>query len=399
MEHLNAEQSRILVIDDEEIILKSMRSILKLEGYAIDTASSAAEGLGFVRKNSYEIIFLDLKLPDTNGIDVLKDIRKFDAEAAVIIITGYATVKSAISAMKMHAYDYILKPLDPDQIRGSLKTAFKKKKYEAELKKKIAEPRILLIGTASDVIVAIAQKLLKEKMQRFLVRGSKEAIQFLRKDPSINTVLYDLECEKGEAAESRIELLDSAKKVNPEIIFIPITSRPDLQDVIDMLKRGAWDFLVRPVKDDDLFSLLRQAWNSTNLTFINRQLMFELQRSNEELQKFRSYVTQIMRTADSGIIVLDREHKISMVNAACCAWLGYPEKELVDTPASAVFDEHDSGKESAIETLLKREESRGISKICRAKNGDRIPVLISTSSLFNDQGEIIGAVLIGRPEK
>jgi PAS domain S-box-containing protein len=388
MDQIRADHPRVLVIDDEVIILRSMQSILKIEGYTTDTASTAAEGLSLVKKNSYEIIFLDLKLPDINGIEVLKDIKKMDAEAAVIIITGYATIRSAIDAIKVHASDYIMKPLEPDQIRSSLKTALKKKKYESELKKRIQEPKVLLIGSGSTVMVAIAQRFAKEKIQRFSVRGAREAILFLKKDPSINTVLYDLECEKGEG----MGLLETAKRVNPEMIFITITSRPDLQDVINLLRQGAFDYLTKPVKEEDLFHLLRQAWNSTNLTFFNRQLIYELQRTSEELEKVRNLIAHIMKTLDIAVVVADRENVILLVNHACCEMLGYRESELQGKPAGILFDENSEEKELKIPALLKRKEARGVKKVFLTKSGGRIPVLISSSALYTASDEISGAV-------
>jgi PAS domain S-box-containing protein len=388
MDQTMMQQPRILVIDDEDIILRSMKSILKLEGYATDTASSAADGLNMVQKYSYEIIFLDLKLPDTNGIKVLKDIKKMDAEAAVIIITGYATIKSAIDAIKLHAYDYILKPLEPDQIRNSLKTARKKKKYESELKKRIQEPRVLLIGSGSTLMVGIAQKFVKERIPEFSVRGAREAILYLKKDPAINTVLYDLECEKGEG----MNLLESIKRVNPEIIFIPITSRPDLQDIIQMLKQGAYDYLTKPVKEDELFHLLKQAWNSTNVTFFNRQLMQDLQRSNEELDKMRYYVVSMMKILDAGVVVTDSAHGIILVNDICCSMLGYRDTELKGKPVAMLFDEEHESEESRISRLLKKEENRRARKVFITKSGKKIPALISSSTIVNEHGEICGAV-------
>ncbi len=79
---------KILVIDDDDVVLKSMRKVLKMEGYSVETSSSGKEGLEKIRNEKFDIVFLDLKMPEENGIDVLKEIKSINIEACVIIITG-----------------------------------------------------------------------------------------------------------------------------------------------------------------------------------------------------------------------------------------------------------------------------------------------------------------------
>ncbi len=108
--------ARILAVDDEPVILDSFRKILVVAGYAIDTVESGREALGLVQKNKYDFVFTDLKMPEMDGLDVVKGVKHFSPETDVIVITGYATIESAVNAMKYGAMDYVQKPFTEDEL-------------------------------------------------------------------------------------------------------------------------------------------------------------------------------------------------------------------------------------------------------------------------------------------
>ncbi|MFH1230478.1 MAG: sigma-54 dependent transcriptional regulator, partial [Planctomycetota bacterium] len=107
---------RILVIDDEEIVRESLSDWLKKFGYYVETAENGTKGLEKIRNSNWTIMLVDLKLPDIGGLEILREARKIQPNSVVIIITAYATVDTAIQAMKDGAYDYVTKPFDPDEI-------------------------------------------------------------------------------------------------------------------------------------------------------------------------------------------------------------------------------------------------------------------------------------------
>jgi len=109
--------TRILVIDDEESIRDSMSLVLRKEGYRVETAASGAEGMKLFGAEAFQVAFVDLKLPGTTGLDVLNRIKEADPETPVIIITGYASIESAVEAMKRGAFDYMTKPFTPEEVR------------------------------------------------------------------------------------------------------------------------------------------------------------------------------------------------------------------------------------------------------------------------------------------
>ncbi len=106
----------ILIIDDEINLRRSLALILQESGYLVSTAANAAEALQMLTAGAYDLIFLDLQLPDRNGVEVLPDIRKIYPDTPVLILTAHATLKSAIEAVRHGARDYLLKPIKPEQL-------------------------------------------------------------------------------------------------------------------------------------------------------------------------------------------------------------------------------------------------------------------------------------------
>ena len=108
--------ARILCVDDETVILDSFRKILVLDGYAVDTVENGKEALGLVQIHSYDFVFTDLKMPGMDGVEVTKAVKHIRPDIDVIIITGYATVETAVECMKYGAMDYVQKPFTEDEL-------------------------------------------------------------------------------------------------------------------------------------------------------------------------------------------------------------------------------------------------------------------------------------------
>ena len=117
------EKNKALVIDDEQIVLDSVNKILKDENYEVDVSLSGREGLDQAIKKEYDIVFTDIRMPDIGGMRVLRDVKRAKPSLPVVIITGYASVKSAVQAMKLGAADYIEKPFTPDQLLRAVDAA------------------------------------------------------------------------------------------------------------------------------------------------------------------------------------------------------------------------------------------------------------------------------------
>ena len=123
---------KILVIDDSPEIVNLFSDYLHTEGYEVDTAGDGAIGISLVERNSYDLIVTDLKMPGTDGMEVLKYIREHSPDTLCIILTGYGTVKSAVEAIKMGAFDYLTKPVKMDEILVTFQRAFEYRDLKRE---------------------------------------------------------------------------------------------------------------------------------------------------------------------------------------------------------------------------------------------------------------------------
>ncbi|NDC42894.1 MAG: sigma-54-dependent Fis family transcriptional regulator, partial [Chitinophagia bacterium] len=113
----------ILVVDDDNDMCLLLSRFLTRNGYVVATAKSGAEALEWLKKNKPSLILCDFRLDDMNGTELLTRIKAAEPDALVIIITGYSDVKDAVEVMKIGAYDYVTKPLYPDEILLTIKKA------------------------------------------------------------------------------------------------------------------------------------------------------------------------------------------------------------------------------------------------------------------------------------
>jgi signal transduction histidine kinase len=129
---MEQEKSKILIIDDEEVVLDSCAQILEGQPYHLATAMDGAFGLELIREYKPDIVFVDLKMPGLSGFDVIERIKDFDPTIVTIVITGYATVSSAVEAIKRGAYDFLPKPFTPDEFRVITRRGLERRKLVME---------------------------------------------------------------------------------------------------------------------------------------------------------------------------------------------------------------------------------------------------------------------------
>jgi DNA-binding NtrC family response regulator len=118
-----ADQLRVLVIDDEVAVNNNIRKILVKKDYAIEQATSKAEALDKMRAGAYALVILDLKMPGVKGLELLAAAREFQPAAKVIIVTGFASIETAVEGARMGAVGYVPKPFTPAELRTAAEKA------------------------------------------------------------------------------------------------------------------------------------------------------------------------------------------------------------------------------------------------------------------------------------
>jgi CheY-like chemotaxis protein len=141
-------KARILAVDDEGIVLDSFRKILVMDGYSVSTVETGKEALGLIDKHEYDFVFTDLKMPEFDGLEVTKAVKHMRPDIDVIMITGYATIQSAVDAMKYGALDYVEKPFTEDELTAFVNKALIRR--QARIEKQQAPKVHVVTATAPE---------------------------------------------------------------------------------------------------------------------------------------------------------------------------------------------------------------------------------------------------------
>jgi len=118
---------KVLAVDDEAVVCESIRRVLSEEGYDVSTETSSRAGLGLLRREHFDLLLLDIKMPEMDGIELLRAARDVSPETEVLIITGYATIETAVEAIKLGAFDYLEKPVSPPALLVAAARALERK--------------------------------------------------------------------------------------------------------------------------------------------------------------------------------------------------------------------------------------------------------------------------------
>jgi DNA-binding NtrC family response regulator len=122
----------VLIIDDEAEIRESLQTLLEMEGYDVETAATGQQGLHRAGERAFDLILLDLALPDRNGMDILMDLHTEDPGLSVIMITAYGTVENAVRAMQSGAVNFIQKPWDNEKLLADVRATVARHRAEEE---------------------------------------------------------------------------------------------------------------------------------------------------------------------------------------------------------------------------------------------------------------------------
>ncbi|RMF92620.1 MAG: diguanylate cyclase [Candidatus Schekmanbacteria bacterium] len=126
----NEEKHKILVIDDEEVMRCMLNDVLTDEGFDVELASNGFEGIGKIKSNNYDLIITDIVMPELDGMEVLKKAKEISPNSDVLVMTGYASVETAVKSMRLGATDYIVKPFNIEQIQIVVQRTIEKRQLQ-----------------------------------------------------------------------------------------------------------------------------------------------------------------------------------------------------------------------------------------------------------------------------
>ena len=197
----------ILVVDDEPIMQEILGDFLREEGYSIDIAGSGEEGVELAQKSSYDCAIVDLMMPGIDGIETMQKLRDIDASLPVIMVTAFASVESAVEAMKRGAFEYITKPFKNDEVLVVLQKAIRTRQLELEVPQLKEEVKTL-------------RKALKDKYSFENIVGKNRYMQEVyglieQAAPSRSTILIQGESGTGKELVAKAIHANSARSEEP----------------------------------------------------------------------------------------------------------------------------------------------------------------------------------------
>jgi two-component system, sensor histidine kinase and response regulator len=130
---------RLLIVDDEESVAVTIGAILELDGYSVSISTTGAEAMRELRKNSFDLVLTDLRLDDADGLSLIGEIGRIQPETVSIVLTGYASLESAIKALREGAYDYLIKPCDVEELRAVVARGVERRQLGVQLAARRAE--------------------------------------------------------------------------------------------------------------------------------------------------------------------------------------------------------------------------------------------------------------------
>jgi signal transduction histidine kinase len=125
--------SRVLVVDDEHSVATTIKAILEIDGNEVTAVTSGKEALTQLREHEFDIVLTDLRLDDLDGIEILRETQKLWPDTVAIMLTGYASLESAVAALRSGAYDYLIKPSDVDELRATIGRALERRRLRQRL--------------------------------------------------------------------------------------------------------------------------------------------------------------------------------------------------------------------------------------------------------------------------
>lgn len=176
----------ILVVDDERGIREGCRRILTAEGFSVDAATNGKEGWDLIHaKKPYDLLLVDLMMPVMGGLELMDEVSRFDPEIIMIVITGFATIETAVEAMKHGAYDYVPKPFTPDQLLAVVNRGLEKRRLRIQAQRLMEERDQKLLEVAKEesklhtIVTSMADGILVFNLERQIVLWNPAASKML----------------------------------------------------------------------------------------------------------------------------------------------------------------------------------------------------------------------------
>lgn len=391
---------RILVIDDEEIICNLLKDSLTDEGYQVETVTDSKEGLEKVlRGEPFDVLITDIRMPKKDGMQILKEAKNRMPDMIVIIITGYPSLETIREASEYNAFDYITKPLDPDEVCDCVKRSLEARKLSREFKIPEKPPRILVVDDMQSALFLAEGVLGDEGYHAEIAQNGQEALERFRQK-HFDIVIADLHMPVMDG----IELLNNIKKQDIKTLVIIMTARPSIESAIKAFRHGAYDYVTKPIDPDTIINTIQRGYEKYHLEINTDKLLKRLQDLRQQLMdenatvaEERDFVNTVMDAVPDIIVTTDEHAHIRTINNATVKLLGYKKEELLGKSIDSIFEEKKNFfKGTDLDKMVREGAVYHCPLTCITNRGNKIQTIWSGAPIFDKDHVAKGVVGIGR---
>ena len=413
---------KVLVVDDEECILSLLNELLTDEGYQVNGASNGFDALKKMKKDAFDVMLVDLKLPKMDGIEVLKSVKDIDPMLPVIIMTGHVSLQSAIDAIQQGAYDYITKPFNLEQVLTAVNRGWEKRSLEAQnqqllddLKKKIFELEVLYevsnaVSYASNYeqlmcsLLSSLRKAVEYDLSACLLVQEKKGRIFIETVNPVRSVFVT----KAKKNIIRFFNKESETKIRSENISIQKIP-PDPSKYIKLKSRGKTTvksslnalitFQDKTIGVINISSSQENAFSDRDLKLLHTiasQMSITLHSLECALDEEKGKMEQLVESMSDGVIMADENNQIVVINPAARKTLMYKRRDdiKINLTKELLKDERNFD----LEGLLRNPVifNRVLTKEIKLEYPREAILTTDVTGIKNRDGKPMGAVVILR---
>ena len=264
---------KLLLVDDEEEFLTSTSQALGRRGFDVNVAPNGVTALELVEKNSYDIILLDVKMPDIDGIEVFRQIREKLPDLPVILLTGHGSIDDAFYTSKDGIADYLTKPIDIENLSERLHKIVEKAEKQREDNDNTISPmsfgeviKVMHVDDEVDFLESMKRVLERRNMEVTTAESGELALALL-KECIIDVVVLDVKMPGMDG----LEVLRHIKTDFPSIEVILLTGHPSVEAALEGIKLGANEYMKKPPEIDELVATIRKLHNNRQKYILEQQ--------------------------------------------------------------------------------------------------------------------------------
>lgn len=274
----------VLIVDDDHIVCKELGKELRRNFFSTYIAYTGTDALEILNKKKFDVILLDVRIPDMDGLELLKQVKEKWTNCEVIIITGYSSQEVAIQALRNGAIDYLEKPIKLDDLNTALGRALEKLAEKEELTYRSS---VLVVDDDKKFTQKIKNFLNKEGYNVFTAYDGVKGLEIINGN-KIDVVLTDIKMSVMDG----IKLLEKSKELHKDIEVIMMTGYGDEELAVKALRSGAINYLRKPIDLNELLIAIEKAIEKIflyrNQLYRNRELKIGkeiISKMNEELER------------------------------------------------------------------------------------------------------------------